>query len=327
MGNLITRNSKFAVIALDDATSHLTDVVSVGNGVFFCPKAPFEVDPQWQKWIGSLRTKEIERANLVLLVSRASIKPQVLDDENQELERVALLLWYSVLIVGVPAYTALNVASGGKLADEIQIRQVSRLPEFYYNVNNRPLEFGIDSAREAGRIFKAMDLIYQDPQKFHQLRRGLKSFQRAVAEEIDYDRLHGFVRALDAVVMTEKGKGRTQFVQRCRLFAKAEAETGAILKLMYDLRSRVEYQTDWNDLFPDFSEIERLRRANQITRQAEALARATYRAVLLESSFLYVFEETHAVKEAWERRAFDSLNLSEEKKADLAAIAPPAFHY
>lgn len=327
MEDLITPNSKFAAIALDDATSHLTDVVCVGNGVFFCPKAPFEVDPQWQKWIGTLRTKEIERANLVLLVSRASSKPKVLDHENQELEWVALLLWWSVLIVGVPAYTALNVASGGKLEDEIQIRQVSRLPEFYYNANNRPLEFGTDSAREAGHIFKAMDLIYQDPQKFNQLQRGLKSFQRAVAEERDYDRLHGFVRALDAIVMTEKGKGRTQFVQRCRLFAKTEPETDSILGLMYDLRSRVEHQTDWTDLFPEASEFDRLLRANQITRQAEALARAAYRAVLLESSFLSVFEKTDAVKNYWALKTFDTLHLAEEKQANLGAISPPASHY
>ncbi len=85
MNNHISSNSKFVAIALDDATSHLTDIVDVDEGVFFCPRAPFQVDPQWRKWIGTLRASEFEQANLVLLASRLSGKPQVLDDENQEL--------------------------------------------------------------------------------------------------------------------------------------------------------------------------------------------------------------------------------------------------
>ncbi len=85
MNNHISSNPKFVAIALDDATSHLTDFVDVDKGVFFCPRAPFQVDPQWRKWIGTLRASEFEQANLVLLASRLSGKPQILDDENQEL--------------------------------------------------------------------------------------------------------------------------------------------------------------------------------------------------------------------------------------------------
>jgi hypothetical protein len=322
--NLIPLNSKFVAIAFDNATSDLSEVLAVAEGIFFCPNAPFEIDLRWRQWIGTLRAGEIENANLVLLASSPSANPQVLDNENQDLERTVLKLWYSVLILGVPAYRGSNVVSGGRVGEEVQIRQVSRVPTFYYNAENMPLRFHSESAHEAGRIFDVINRIYDDPKSFIQLRRGLKSFQKALAEELDYDRLHGFVRSIDAIVMTEKSKGRKNFIKRCQLFIRTDSTTEATLGLMYDLRSRVEHQADWDDLFPDANESDRLCQANQITRQAEALARTVYYVILRDESLVSLFERTDVIKALWTSDNFNRLNVPEEKKVDLAAILPPA---
>jgi len=322
--NLIPLNSKFAAIAFDDATSDLSEVLPLAEGIYFCPSAPFEIDLRWRQWIGTLRADEIEKANLVLLASSPSANPQVLDSENQKLERAVLKLWYSVLILGVPAYRGSNVVSGGKVGEEVQIRQVSRLPTFYYNADIMPLRFHPESAHEAGRIFDVINRIYDDPKSFIQLRRGLKSFQRALAEELDYDRLHGFVRSIDAIVMTEKSKGRKNFIKRCQLFIRTDSTTEATLGLMYDLRSRVEHQADWDDLFPGTDESERLHRANHITRQAEALARTAYHMILRDESLVSLFGRSEVIRALWASDDFSRLSVPEEKKVDLCAIPPSA---
>ncbi|MEW6248797.1 MAG: hypothetical protein AB1555_19105 [Nitrospirota bacterium] len=322
--NLIPLNSKFVAIAFDGATSDLSEVLAVAEGIFFCPNAPFEIDPQWRQWIGTLRAGEIEKANLVLLASSPSANPQVLDNENQDLERTVLKLWYSVLILGVPAYRGSNVVSGGKVGEEVQIRQVSRLPTFYYDAESMPLRFRSESAREAGWIFGVINRVYDDPKSVLQLRRGLKSFQRALAEELDYDRLHGFVRSLDAIVMTEKSKGRRNFIKRCKLFVRTDSNTEATLGLMYDLRSRVEHQADWDDLFPGANESERLCQANQITRQAEVLARTVYHVILRDESLFSLFGRSEVIRALWASDDFSHLSVPEEKKVDLCAIPPSA---
>ena len=321
---LIPRNSKFVAIVLEGATSDLADVVNAEEGVVFCPRAPFDIDLRWQQWIGTLRTKEFERANMVLLAYCPSEKPQEMDGESQELERTALRLWYSVLILGVPSYRGMNVISGGRVGEEFQVRQVSRLPTFYYNARSRPFVFSSDLAREAGYLFGVMKRIYEDPKKYRQLRRGLKSFERAISESLDYDRLHGFIRSLDAILMTEKGHGKVQFLKRCKLFIKPTSTTDSVLRVMYELRGRVEHQSDWDDLFPNADENARLHQANEITRQAEAVARTAYHIILRHENLLALFENTETIKAVWASSDYGGMLIPDEKKIDLSAISTPS---
>jgi hypothetical protein len=214
----------------------------------------------------------------------------------------------------------MNFATGGRVGEDTQIRQVSRLPTFYYNAESLPLELDIETAQEAGHIFAVLNRVYAHSDLFRQLRRGLKSFQRAITEEQDYDRLHGFIRSLDAIVMTEKGKGKAQFVNRCRHFTRSDSAVDATLGLMYDLRGRVEHQADWDDLFPGANPVDRLRHANRLTRQAEALARTAFHVVLRDDSLLNLFENTESIKAVWSSKDSGSLNVPEERKVDLDAI-------
>jgi hypothetical protein len=211
------------------------------------------------------------------------------------------------------------------MGEETQIRQLSRLPTFYYNAKNLPLALDTASANEACRIFRVLKLIYEQSD-FRQLRRGLKSFQRAISEEQDYDRLHGFIRSLDAIVMTEKGSGRKQFLTRCRCFARADSTLGETLGLMYDLRGRVEHQADWEDLFPGANQEDRLLHANRVTRQAEALARTALHVILQDQTFINIFRNTETIVAMWASRHSSFLSVQEDKKVDLAAIPLSPIH-
>src|SRR5207249_7679539 len=75
------------------------------------------------------------------------------------------------------------------------------------------------------------------------LRRGLKVlFDGTLMPNKDGDRLHQFVRAVEALVKPEPEKTRNQFAHRIsQTFTLANDETRAILLQLFDLRSYVEH--------------------------------------------------------------------------------------
>ena len=305
----IGNNSKFAAIAFSRSTSVLESQIKVAEDLFFLPQLPFKVDSTWQEWLGTLRSDEILQANLVLFATAPSANPGVLDAENQKLQETALKLLYSLLVLGVPSYGNMNVLSSANQDGHISVRQVVRMPTFYVGAGNSPYMVNEDAIADARRIFDSIETIYSTPEKFIQLRRGLKAFQQAIAEANDYDRLHQFVRSIDALLMTEKGKGAKQFKSRCCTFALNEPQLEQGLNSIYELRGRIEHLTDWDDLFPTANFQDRLSAANRRTRQAEALSRHVYHEILKTPALLSIFKDTQTITDFW--------RLPDDQKAPL----------
>lgn len=295
----IRNNYKFAAIAFSRSTSVLKSRTKVGEGLFFLPQLPFEVDSKWQEWLGQLRSDEILRANLVLFATGPSANPGVFDVENQKLQRAILKLLYSLLVLGIPSYANMNVLQGANQDGCITVSQVARMPTFYVGSGSSPYVVNDDVVAQTRRIFESMETIYSLPGKFVQLTRGLKAFLQAMAEENDYDRLHQFIRSIDALLMTDKGQGKKQFKDRCRTFTLCARELEQVLDSMYELRGRVEHLRDWHDLFQKSNDQERLSTANRRTRQAEALSRHVYKEILATPTLLNIFEGNQSIIEFW----------------------------
>jgi hypothetical protein len=305
----IGNNCKFAAIAFSRSTSALESHIKVVEDLFFLPQLPFKVDSTWQEWLGTLRSDEILQADLVLFATAPSANPGVLDTENQKLQETVIKLLYSLLVLGVPSYGNMNVLNGANQDGHMALRQVARMPTFYVGSGSSPYMVNDDAVAETRRIFESIETIYSAPGKFIQLRRGLKAFQQAIAEASDYDRLHQFIRSIDALLMTERGKGKKQFKHRCRTFTLCTPELEQVLDSMYELRGRVEHLTDWDDLFPNANGQDRLSAANRRTRQAEALSRHVYKEILKTPTLLRISEGTQSLIDFW--------RLSDEKKARL----------
>lgn len=302
LNHIIRENTKFALIALSSASSQVKSPIIISDdedtiGVY--SQFPFEMDETWKGWLGTLASEEISKANLVLLTTRLTLKPEILDEENQQLRETVLKLLYSLLLLGVPNYRNLYVMTGAR-KDIVGVRQLQKMPIFYTGNENKPYIFTEESAKEIAEIFAAIQHIYSQPTQFIQLRRGLRAFQIAITEGQDYDRLHQFVRSLDALIMSEKGEGKKQFRSRCsRTFTIHNSKTHQVLDTIYELRGRVEHLTDWDDIFPKQSEQERIKLTNQSTRQAEALARHTFHKILTSPSLLQHFKTNDLIKTFW----------------------------
>ena len=317
----IGNNCKFAAIAFSHSTSSLKNQIKVIDDIFFLPQLPFQVDATWQEWLGTLRSDEILQADLVLFATAPSASPEVFDAENQKLQETVLKLLYSLLVLGVPSYGNMNVLSGANRDGHISVRQVARMPTFYVGSGNSPYAVNDDAVAELRSIFESIRTIYSTPGNFIQLRRGLKAFQQAVAEANDYDRLHQFIRSIDALLMTEKGKGKKQFKRRCRTFILCDSEFEQVLDSMYELRGRVEHLTDWDDLFPKANPQERLSAANRRTRQAEALSRHVHKEILKTPALLSLFQSSQSLIDFW-RLPDDEKARLWPNKFDLDSVDP-----
>ena len=305
----IGQNTKFAGIALSFASSQLKSAVRISDCVAFYPILPFALDPYWEQWIGTPRSQEISQANLVLLTTLPTTSPGILDAENSQLEATAIKLFYSVMMLGVPAYGNLSVLNGANNNGIVEIRQIARMPKFYIGSGNLEYQINKQSAQDAGEIFGAIEHIYSVEKQYTQLRRGLKAFLHGLAEEQDYDRLHQFVRSLDVLILSERGKGARQFRHRCRTFALHNQNSHQILDTMYELRGRTEHLTDWDDVFPGSGEQDLLKIMNQRTRQAEALARHAFRTIFTTPSLLEHFKTNNSLKKFW--------NLTDKERHQL----------
>ncbi len=123
----VALGEKYALIALD-AGAELQEPLVLGGGYLAVPRGAFDLPSHWKEWLGTIRTKAIERAHLVLMAKAASDRPSVLDAENQHLQQRVSNLYWGLLASGrVRVSGAGTQLTGSHDEDGIDVRQVGDL--------------------------------------------------------------------------------------------------------------------------------------------------------------------------------------------------------
>jgi hypothetical protein len=94
------------------------------------------------------------------------------------------------------------------------------------------------------------------------------------------DRLHEFVRSMEALIIPEIGKTRRQFAHRCQTFATPGEDTRILLLEAFDMRSDTEHLNPWDGAVHAYPVCEREDVCWQRTRQIEHLACDAYSRLL-----------------------------------------------
>ena len=134
--------------------------------------------------------------------------------------------------------------------------------------------------------------------------RGCNRLKTALEQYYASDRLHGFVRALEALILPEVGSTEKQFVSRCALFAGSkhvEATIRPMLQETYKMRSDIEHIHDWDRSLQSYPEEKREDVALWRTRQMEALACAAYKKILLDPDLQSHFVSDTALAAFWQK--------------------------
>ena len=246
-----------------------------------------------------LELDALRDANFALYTTMPSSKPKSLDEENQPVETLNHFL-YGILLQGVPAYGRGFSLTGADVAGEINVRQCSDLRDYRPSFGMPPFRLGVDELRRAAGLIDRLRGVDTGGADWGRLRRGLKVlFDGTLMPNKDGDRLHQFVRAVEALVKPEPEKTRNQFAHRIsQTFTLANDETRAILLQLFDLRSYVEHM-HWVIDALEGEEAGRIATVNRGTRQIDVLARAALLRVMQSDALMDAFRSDATIDAFW----------------------------
>lgn len=297
----IPANHKFACVALENigVDRSLRDPIDLGSGTFLLFEPPFPLDEVWRGWLGSLRAENLERTNLTLIAHAPSAVPGVLDGENEQLRQSVLRICYGLFLMDVFHLDGGLIMSGAKVDGAINIRQVAQLEPLYRPNGVRITRLDRTSLLTAARVADGMGTVHSGAGHHVRLRKGFHAWLRGLMEFHGDERLHQFIRAVEAVVKAPKGRGTKMFAHRCQLFAGNSAHAVLVLRQLYELRNSAEHHNLLDAVLPNCvgAALERmtLRRAYQ----AQVLASDIYRRIFLDPQLQQHFSTDANIDGFW----------------------------
>lgn len=238
----VDEGHKFAVLALPrlHAAGRRPRSLVLGPGVAFSNAPPAHDAAQWESGLGPGVYESFREAGSYLIVSAASARPEVLDEENEDLKR-RVLGFHTGLLLACPfiAHDEAIFVEGAQRKGFTEYRGRSTYAG--------PIRYGdaLKPVLEEPQLRRALAL-WDTSQRLRATKSGgrfgrvLSAYRRGVNESAIDVRLHQFVRATEGFVGSFR---KEEFAERV-----AEMIDGidvVSLRQMYDLRSKVEHLADW----------------------------------------------------------------------------------
>jgi len=293
-------NEKFAALAFRNASTEYFAralELDLGGGLWVVNTPPLHVGETWTRWIGSIHSDEVARANLWFIAKRTSSVPRILDKEDEDLKLDVWHLFLGLLLVGSPFYEGGYLLTGAHVSGETQVRQYTQTHQFLVSEGATHLTAGEGDIRQALLIRAGLRKIYAS-ETHMRVRRGLRIFWEGLKDDVSIARLHKFVRAVEAVVSPRIGRTMRDMVHRCQTFTGRSPAAVSLLGECYELRSEEEHLWNWEDALPGISTDQRHTVMTRRVRQAEALARHVYSHILLSAAHMADFADA-AIDAFW----------------------------
>jgi hypothetical protein len=305
----IPAGHKFAFIALDNAGTErgLPAEIGLGERTWAVLGPPVNLPRHWQEWLGSVQAEHLNRATLTFVAIRPSNAVGVLDGENQQLSQCALTLFYSLLLVDVFHYDAGLLVTGANVDGEVAIRQVTTLEPFYRPPGVMPERIGAPWLQSALAIAQGMRVVHATPGTHQRLRRGFHAWTRAMQEFNGEDRLHQFVRAVEALVKPEVGRSKNQFMHRGQVFAGNAQHARERLGELYDLRGAAEHMNPLDAVLAGYREAERGMIGLKRSYESQVLASYVYERILTHADLQITFSSDDRIDEFWAKPRDDQV--------------------
>lgn len=271
--------------------------LSDGTGVM--PGVPVPDLGIWKEWVGSIRIEQhLERANLVLFVEEPSDTPENFDAVHHRLRGDLSLLFHLVhLRRGIECESA-DLLCGSSEQGTPRIRQMSQQPTFFQSKGYRRAAITKEWLEDALALRIGAVTMEVDKALFRRAIRGLNTLFKGL-KETGQDRLHQFVRSLEALILPDIGSTKRQFTHRCQTFARAGNDTQSLLQQAFDMRSDTEHLHPWDEAVQNYPLDQREDVCWQRTRQIEHLACDAYSRVLRDASLREHFRTDAAIAAFW----------------------------
>jgi hypothetical protein len=134
--------------------------------------------------------------------------------------------------------------------------------------------------------------------QFRRVIRGMNTLFNG-RKETGQDRLHQFVRSLEALILPDIGSTQKQFAHRCQTFARAGDDARALLLEAFDMRSDTEHLNPWDEAVQSYPADQREDVCWHRTRQIEHLACDAYSRLLRDAALRDHFRTEAAIAAFW----------------------------
>ncbi len=189
------------------------------------------------------------------------------------------------------------------------IRDISEFRPFFQSKGYRRMPITKDWLEETISLRAGLITTENNPGKFRRLILGLNILFDGLKEELGQERLHQFVRALEALILPSPGETKKKFVHRCQTFNLANDKTRSCLKEAYDMRSDTEHMNPWDRRMQRYPINQREDTCWHRTRQIEQLACVTYSRLLLDPVLREHFKTDETIKAFWNKKDHESQAL------------------
>lgn len=308
--SIFPQDCKFATVAVQNVRTSLPSELILKDGTTVVTKIPFPIENHWRTWLGAMQAQQLSDCNLFLVSAANSGWPKGQlsvfggNLDSEQMQHVGGIFAF-LRIVGALEYSDAFVIAGHVENGRPEIRHFAKTERF--NITRGALPWTVrardlETAARLSGTYRA--LLRRFPGEKWRFGRGCHALKAAMEQHFASDRLHGFVRALEALILPDTGKTEKQFVSRCALFAgpqSAEGKIRSILQEAYRMRCDVEHVHDWDRPLTGYPADKREHIAYWRTRQMEELACSVYRAIISDAALQSNFYDDSALRSFWQR--------------------------
>lgn len=302
--------SKFALQTFNNVYVDLpASGFRLSDGTWAMPRVPVPDLGVWKEWIGSIGMDRLEKANLVLFVEEPYGNPEVLDEVHKRLgDDLSRLFYLTHLRSGIECESS-DLLRGSSEKGVQSIRQMDKLPDFFQSKGYRRMPITKESLEDALALRAGVMAMEANKAEFRRTMRGMNTLFNGLQQHTGQDRLHQFVRSLEALILPDIGSTRKQFAYRCQTFAGANCDTQTLLKEAFDMRSDTEHLNPWEEAVQIYPEYLREDVCWRRTRQLEHLACYAYLRILRDAAVRKHFRTDAAIAAFW--------NLPDDQRLSL----------
>ena len=316
----IGEGEKFAFVGLSVKVEQNVPKGLIAPRLWVVNEPQFQVPTHWKEWLGTIRAEEVEGANLFLISKLKSEQPDVLDGDNQSLQRLVSQFYVGLLLASTFSTAHRPVAlTGSRRNGEVNIRQqsdfeipVPRAFRPYPALTAEDIETGARIADKIGRIVDA-----SLPGGHWRFFRVLHLYQETRTTPDILERLHQYSRCIDGLILPRVGETKRQFKSRTELFIGPRHHD--LMGEIYDVRSAVEHLHE-NKYLEGFNREVRLDLLKKDA-IAEHIARASISRIIENPALWPHFANTASLGAFWSQSDTERRKLWGGPIDAMAALA------
>ncbi len=298
----IKEGDKFAAICVRGMSLEAGEraVVDLDEEVSAHVRPALELPEQWRTWLGTLKSEQIADTEFMIVARKPSAKPHEMDKDTQDVSNAARWMWEGLCVSNIPFVDAVHFLTGARIEGQVKVRQSYGLPAPLLTMPKEAAPMTIDEVKVGHEVFAGLRAI-RSTTEYERLRKGHRALQAAIHAQLPDDRLHQFVRSIEAVVKPGRQNGTKEFGERCaRGFLSGSAHDREMMALTYDLRSVIEHMSSIEELVRKCRPRENV--DDVFTRflyRAEGLACALYSYLLKTKDARDVFRLDDTIDGLW----------------------------